>query len=162
MECRVHYMLQLYTVAKDGAVAVWNCSMNLEDMKSHIRECAKLRRRGWRRKKLEREEKMRVVCRDDIVEQEEGEMVDEEESEEGEGEGEGEEEGEGEGEGEEEGEGEGEGEEEGEGEGEGEVQEEGEDCESSDVDKESDEEVTMETDKGLQLHSISHYSQCGN
>ena len=138
-ECHVHHILQLYTVAKDGAVAVWNCSMNLEDMKSHIRECAKLRRRRWRRRKLELEGKM---GEDDIVEQEEGEMVDESEEAEGEGVRVGEE-GEAE-EGEEERE---------EGEGEGEVDE----YESSDVDKENAEEVTMETDKGLFQNNFTQY-----
>ena len=169
-----HVYLQLYTVAKDGAVVMWECSMNLEDVKTHIRGCGKLRRR----KKTERTALQEAALQgegeeNDIgggeggggegeeVEMEEGEggEVEEGEDEEGEG-GEVEEGGNEEGEG---GEVE-EGEDEGEG---GEMEECGnEEVEEGEVEAESDSDssdgggeerdvVTMETDKGPFCNVIS-------
>ena len=109
--------LQLYTVAKDGAVGVWECSMTSSDMRTHIREWGRLKQKTRRRRRREREER-------NLDEEEDGVAVSEEE--------------EGEGEREEKEEGEGEREEEGEGEGEREEQEDGE-AEEEEEDEKSEE-----------------------
>ncbi|CAI8016870.1 Periodic tryptophan protein 2 homolog [Geodia barretti] len=67
--------LSLYTVARDGAVGVWDCSMTLSDMRTHTREWARLKQKTRRRRRREREERS-------LDEEEDGVAVSEEEEEE--------------------------------------------------------------------------------
>ena len=49
--------VQLYTVAKDGAVVVWECSFSLKEMNSYIAKVRE-RTRSFRKSEKEEEEEM--------------------------------------------------------------------------------------------------------
>ena len=65
--------MQLYTVAKDGAVGVWECNMSLADVQTHLRECSKSRGRRTAKQTVTQEDVDGETDDNDMEQEEEGE-----------------------------------------------------------------------------------------